>query len=88
MMLRAGGYAVITEPGRATREADTFSCRHCNRVQHVRAGARAEDLGGLCKLCMGLICSACVGKPCDVLEKKIERVERTQDMRRWMLECI
>lgn len=75
-MRNPGGYAIICEPGKSNLEFDTFSCRHCNRVIHVKAGARAEDLGGLCKICMGLICSACVDLgTCDPLEAKLARAE-------------
>ena len=75
-MRNAGGYAIICEPGKPDREADTFTCGHHGGVVHVRAGARAEDLGGLCKICMKLICSACVDLgTCDPLERKLERSE-------------
>ena len=73
-MRKPQGYAVITSPD-GVREADTFTCAHCQHVTHVKAGAKPEDLGGLCKSCMGLICSRCVGKSCDPFLKKIEREE-------------
>lgn len=79
MMRREGGYAIITEPGKPDREASTFTCSHCCRVSHVKAGARAEDIGGLCKICMGLVCSECVGKGCDPLEEKLKREEARYD---------
>lgn len=69
------GYAVIVDPDEGTREADTFTCAHCQNVVHVKAKASPEELGGQCKLCMGLICSNCVGKGCDPFEKKLERME-------------
>lgn len=75
MMRREGGYAVITDPERPTVELSTFSCRHCNRVVHVKPKQRPEDLGGLCKICMGLVCSECVGKGCDPLEERLRREE-------------
>lgn len=74
-MRRAGGYACIAEPDKPLREADTFSCAHCNRITHVKPFADAADLGGLCKICMGLVCAGCVGKGCDPLEEKLRRSE-------------
>jgi hypothetical protein len=52
-MRHPGGYACITEPDRPAHEFDTFTCAHCNRVTHVKARQRPEDIGGLCKQCMG-----------------------------------
>jgi hypothetical protein len=74
-MRRPGGYAQIVEPDRPTRECDTFTCAHCNRVTHVKPGVRAEDIGGLCKQCMGLVCPSCVGQPCVPFLKRLEQME-------------
>lgn len=74
-MLRPGGYLVgVTRDGRQG-EADTFTCRHCQRVTVVRGGERAEDIGGLCKVCMGLVCRQCAGRACVPFEKSLERAE-------------
>jgi hypothetical protein len=81
-MRRPGGYAVLTTPDGGKKEADTFTCKHCNRLTHVKPFQDPADLGGLCKCCMGLICSNCVGKPCDVIEKKLERAEASYHARR------
>ena len=80
-MRNPGGYACIVEPDRPTRECDTFTCAHCNRVTHVKPGARAEDIGGLCKQCMGLICPRCVGQACVPFEKKLEAWEARERLR-------
>lgn len=75
MMLRAQGYATIT-CDEGVKEADTFSCGHCNSVRHVKAKQDPTSLGGLCKCCMKLICERCVDVGiCDPLEKKLEREE-------------
>lgn len=37
-MLKAGGYSIITEPGKRSIEHDTFSCAHCGKVEFVCAG--------------------------------------------------
>ena len=76
-MLRAGGYAVMTDLGTGEQvERDSFTCRHCNRVTFVKPRQRPEDLGGFCRVCMGLVCSSCAGGACDVLELKLERMEQ------------
>ena len=91
MWLRPQGYAVITTPISSlanldglqcvqTREGqnefDTMACGHCNRIIHVQARQRPEDIGGLCKQCMRPICPQCVDHGgCDPLEKKLERWE-------------
>lgn len=80
-MRRAGGYAVATYPEKIV-EADSFTCSHCNRVKFVKAKERAEDLGGLCKVCMGLICDECVNKGCTPFEKKLEAQEARYHARR------
>ena len=74
-MRRPGGYARIDEPGCAPVELDTFTCAHCNRVTHVKPRQRPEDIGGLCKQCMGLICPACVGQACVPFLKRLEQME-------------
>ena len=80
-MLRPGGYARIDDPDRALVEFDTFTCAHCNRVTHVKAHARPEDIGGLCKQCMGLICPRCVGEPCAPFLKRLEDMEARERFR-------
>lgn len=92
------GYALITNPEDSfvvlekgerpdfirsgIAEYDTFSCGHCNKVKHVRPKERPEDLGGLCKTCMKLICPVCVNEMrCTPLEKKIEEQERRDYLR-------
>lgn len=54
---------------------DTLTCAHCNRLTRIRARERPEDIGGFCTVCAELICAKCVGKGCDPLEKKLERIE-------------
>lgn len=74
-MRRPQGYAVITSPD-GVRECDTITCGHCQRIVHVGARKRVEDIGGLCKSCMRPICGPCVDKGnCDPFEKKLERAE-------------
>lgn len=78
-MRAAQGYACITDPGNKT-EYDTFSCGHCNAIRHIKPRQRAEDLGGLCKCCMKLICGPCVDRSvCDPLEEQLRRMEAKHD---------
>jgi len=74
MFIRAGGYAVLTDPN-GRRESDTFTCSHCSGIVVVAACERPEDLGGMCKRCMGLICPKCVGFSCDPIEERLRRME-------------
>lgn len=92
-MRNAGGYGQIIcdDPQRAVvvdklsgqrlpAECDSYTCGHDGRVVFVPPKQKPEDIGGLCFMCMKLICPACVaaGK-CDPLEAKLERMERRQD---------
>ena len=70
------GYAVVTNVDGRVREFDTYTCAHCQRVTHVMAGQKPEDLGGLCRHCMGLVCSQCVDAPCVPAEEMIRAIER------------
>ena len=63
-------------------ETDTFTCFHCSHVTRVKPKMDAADLGGLCKVCMKMICSRCVGKGCDPLEEKLKRAEDKDRFRR------
>lgn len=74
-MLRPGGYATLTSPD-GLKEADTFTCGHCNAIRHVKAGQDPASIGGLCKCCMELICERCVGEECVPLMKRIEQEEK------------
>ena len=79
-MRNAGGYLSGTGPTGLVCEMDTFTCKHCCSVKQVAVRQRPEDIGGLCKCCMGLICGPCVDKgTCDPLEEKLKRMEARQD---------
>lgn len=94
MWLKPQGYATITSPVQTqanldgfqaeqvqvgVSEYDTFTCGHCCRVTHVKSRSRPEDIGGLCKQCMKLICPYCLNTGrCDPFEKKLERAEERQ----------
>jgi hypothetical protein len=81
-MRRPGGYARISGPD-GIEERDSFTCCHCGAVRLVMPRERPEDIGGLCRLCMGMICPACVGAMrCDPLEKKLQRAEAAYEARR------
>jgi hypothetical protein len=73
-MRRPGGYLVVAGAA-GVAEADTFTCRHCQRVRLVRPKERPEDLGGLCRVCMGLVCPDCAGGACVPFERRLEMAE-------------
>lgn len=73
-MRKAGGWGFLTQPDGKVEEHETYTCKHCNRVTRVKPRERAEDIGGLCKTCMGLLCPRCSAIPgCYPLEKRIEQ---------------
>jgi hypothetical protein len=83
-MFRPGGYLYSFDPGGVRQEADTFTCHHCNRVVIVRPKCSPDDLGGMCRLCMKMICPSCVELGlCTPFEKKIEE----QETREYRLRC-
>jgi hypothetical protein len=83
-MRKPGGYSIITDPDGPTIEQDTFTCKHCCKVVFVKPRCDPADMGGRCTCCDGLICKFCVGKDCDVMEKKLEREESRGRMLRDM----
>jgi hypothetical protein len=92
MWLKPHGYACITSPEesqanldgfqsteihRGANEFDSMSCAHCNRVVHIKARMRPEDIGGFCRQCMKPICPFCTDKGnCVPFEKRLEQMEK------------
>lgn len=84
-MFRPGGYLYSFDPEGIRQEADTFTCCHCSRVVIVKPKCNPDDLGGMCRLCMKMICPACVAVGhCVPFEKKIEQ----QEAREYHLRCV
>lgn len=83
-MRNPGGYLIgHCEDGRIA-ECDTFTCAHCQRVTFVKPKQKPEDVGGLCKICMGLICPQCTGQGCVPFERTLEAQEARGRMLRDM----
>jgi hypothetical protein len=84
--ITGGGVGPTSDPGLQSlnryKEADTFTCVHCQKVTVVPVRSRPEDIGGLCRQCYGLICPSCVGKACRPFEKWLEEVERNVERNR------
>ena len=75
-MRKPGGYSIIIDPAYARpQEADTFTCQHCQCVVFVKPMCDPADMGGRCTCCDKLICKNCVGKGCDPVEEKLQRLE-------------
>jgi hypothetical protein len=75
-VLRAHGYAIITDPDAPTREFDTITCCHCQRIVPIKPGLSAADAGGFCRLCMEPTCGPCADTgTCTPFEAKLERME-------------
>lgn len=76
---RMNGIAEWTFPTR-TVTCSTFACCHCNRITVVEQGAKADDCGGFCRLCMKPTCKTCADKGCTPFESKLERMEARERM--------
>jgi hypothetical protein len=76
-MRRPGGYAIVTEPGAADVERDTFTCAHCNCVVFVAPRQDPSTMGGFCRMCMAHLCGPCADAGrCSPFEKKLDAMER------------
>ncbi len=75
-MFRPGGYAFSFEPDGIRQECDTFTCAHCNKVVLVKPKCSPDELGGVCRLCMKMVCPTCVDLGCRPFEKKLEMAEK------------
>lgn len=77
-------FGQIVEQGPHTVTAhDSFTCNHCQGIVAVPHRGRPEDIGGLCKLCMKLVCPRCnaLGK-CTPWEKQMQIIEARDAARR------
>lgn len=82
---KPGGYQIEYRVEGKDREADTFTCQHCNKIVEVKPFCSPSDIefGGQCKGCMGLICLPCYDKAeCTPIEKWCEEQERKGRFRR------
>jgi hypothetical protein len=74
------GYSILCTEYGEIRECDTFTCNHCSYVVMVAPRMKPEEMGGFCKVCMGLICKDCYdqvmkGAGCSPWLKKLETIE-------------
>lgn len=67
---------MLVSPDSPVKEHDTFTCGHSGRIVFVPGGCKPDQAGGFCRVCMRHICFEEVGKPCVVLEKRIDAMER------------
>lgn len=82
-MRNPGGYAIIVDPDGPNREYDTTTCFHCSRVTHITPKMPPDQMGGLCRLCMKMICPKCVAiGTCDPWEEQMKRAEASYHARR------
>lgn len=73
--MRKEGYACLVDPDRGTKETDTYSCCHCNRIIHAPVNKKIEEVGDFCRNCMRVHCLSPACFECIPLLKKIERME-------------
>ncbi|WP_257318451.1 hypothetical protein [Shinella pollutisoli] len=82
-MRSPGGILICTDVTGAAREADTFTCAHCNAVVIVKPMTDPAEMGGRCRMCDGLICKRCAARGvCDPFEEKLKRIEASYHARR------
>ena len=72
--MRTQGYACIVDPDVGTRETDTHTCAHCQRLVHAPVNKKLEEVGDFCRSCMKVICLNCAGNGCTPFLKRIERM--------------
>lgn len=94
-MRSPGGILTGTMPDGQVFHAETFQCKHCQRHTFVKPYERPEDIGGLCRVCMQLMCPECTGKafkgePCKPIQQQHEEditraIQRRQSRERFTL---
>ena len=59
---------------------ETLTCKHCNKIY---PRPKSREPSGYCHMCFSPVCLEC-GKldKCDVFEKKLERIEQRDRLRR------
>lgn len=78
-MRTPGGHLICSGPDGVTT-TDTFTCFHCNCIVLVPTKADPAEIGGMCHLCMKLVCPRCVAAAaCTPFEKKLDAIERRYD---------
>lgn len=72
-MRRAGGYTIITQPGKGNIEKDTMTCAHCQHVSFLKPYSEPEHR---CKQCFGYVCKGphCPDE-CRPLEEQLRMME-------------
>lgn len=77
---KRSGYITLTSH-KVTYEADTCTCKHCNKAWIIRSTKKGEgDPGGWCRICSAPICPDCAGKECMPFEKKLKIYESKQKL--------
>jgi len=79
-MRNPGGVGTIIDPTlhptTPFQECDSFTCGHCQTVVWVPPRQDPAEIGGMCKMCMHLICPVCVGRMvCVTWEQMMEMQE-------------
>lgn len=75
-LARGTGYEIIVDPVNGTKEADTITCFHCQRIVSIGGGVDIAEVTGGCYTCGKFICLPCVDLGvCTPWEKTMERME-------------
>ena len=77
---KKAGQITMVGPGE-NYEADTSTCKHCNKAWVTRSTRKGEGKkGGTCRKCFGNICPQCQWKECETFLNKLDRYEAKQRM--------
>ena len=79
---RIEGYAIITNDWGDIKEADTFTCCHCNSIQFIRRGS--GTVRGYCYNCDHPTCGKERCLNCVPFERMIEEMEARGRLRQAM----
>lgn len=86
-MRNPGGFRIVTEPGKAAVENDTFTCAHGNEIVIVPPGIAKQTVGAYCRACGKHICEKCAREmdrtlKCVPFERRLEQMEDRRRFRR------
>jgi hypothetical protein len=74
--VRNPGGVLICDGQLGRQESDTFTCGHCNKIVVVTPNSNLDEVGGMCRCCMKLICPTCVSAGiCKTIEQRLEEDE-------------
>lgn len=81
LKIKPGGVNTYFDPLFGEVESHSSTCSHCQHITDFPSLKRMFDHVDVCRGCMKLICSGCVGQPCVPFEKRAEMQEEAARIR-------